>query len=120
MLMLDRPIGRLWYALAVPACVDVPLAHSLARRDIWPIWLNVVFFASLMIYGTSRRFLDAGLPRWSAIPYSLLTLSPIGLLYFNHEPGLWRVVVLVTIALQIPAMLRKRKRDSFERAADSR
>jgi hypothetical protein len=118
MLMLDRPIGRWAYAFVVSACVDVPLAHSLARHDIWPTWLNIVFFASLMIYGTSRRFLDAGLPRWWAIPYSLVTLSPFGFLYFNRNADLWRFVALGAIVLQIPATLWK-KRDNLGNAAES-
>jgi hypothetical protein len=108
-LMLDRPMGRLWYAFAVPACVDVPLAHSLAHPDSWPRWLNVVFFTLLMMYGTSRRFVDAALPSWWAVPYSILTLSPFAVLYPRSNAGLWRVVAVAAIALQIPAMLWSRK-----------
>jgi len=114
MLMLDRPIGRLWYAIAVPVCVDVPFGHRLIQ-DSWPPWLNILFFVSLMTYGTSRRFLDAGLQRWWAVPYSIFALSPYGVLYFNHNTNVW-LVTLAAVVLQIPAMLWKPARKTASTA----
>jgi hypothetical protein len=104
-LKFSQPMSRLWYTVAVPICVDVPLGASVRGRA----WLYVSLYVCLLLYATVRRFLETGLSRWLALPFAIITASPY--LLFNSSPAENIVLLtLVVIALQSPAMICKKGR----------
>ncbi|MGB8580207.1 MAG: hypothetical protein WCD47_05255 [Candidatus Sulfotelmatobacter sp.] len=106
------PIGRLAYAIIVFLTVDGPTGRythdALTRKGSWPAptWTVAVFFLTLLIYATMRRFLDIGLRPWIAIPYSILTFCPYLLLFHSHTMSFW-IPTLSALILQSPAMILK-------------
>lgn len=109
---LYQPMERVPYAVAIFLCVDAPagqnLHQALTTGVPWgvPVWGVVSFYLLLAIYGTSCRFWDIGLPRWCAMPYSILTFAPYLLFFHNHTMSFW-IPVFVVIVLQLPAMILK-------------
>ncbi len=57
----------------------------------------------LLMYMTARRFTDIGWSRWWAIPYALLALSPVAVLFFIPQMDA-RLITLGNLFLQIPVI----------------
>jgi hypothetical protein len=112
---LYQPFGRVPYAVAVFLFVDGPVGQythqELTGKSAWPgpPWTVVAFYVPLVIYATSCRFLDIGLPWWSAVPYSILTFSPYLLLFQNPTMNFW-IPTVGAIIFQLPAMLLQRRK----------
>jgi uncharacterized membrane protein YhaH (DUF805 family) len=101
-LKLNAPYPRYWYVIAVPVCGNVPLGASIRGRA----WIYVAVLVSALVYVTARRFVDIQWPRWWAVPYSLLSLSPYALLYRYPHMSL-ALVTIAVIVLQSPVAFRK-------------
>jgi hypothetical protein len=109
-----QPLERVPYAVGIFLFVDAPagqnLHQALTTGDPWrvPVWGVGIFYLLLAIYATSGRLWDIGLPRWYAVPYSILTFAPYLLLFYNHTMSFW-IAVFAVIVLQLPVMILKGK-----------
>lgn len=100
------PFPRVEYTLKVLVLVDLPFSWLMQTPK--QFWVVASVCGPVMVYLTAGRFRDIGFAHWSALPYTLIALSPY--LQFYLRPGMSRwSLVLAAIVLQTPAMfLRKR------------
>lgn len=104
LLFLNVQVPRRVYALWVPICLDVPFGACVRGYG----WGRASFLALVLVCVTARRMLGIPWPRWWAIPYTVLSLSPCCAYLFARDADLL-LVVLCMIALQVPVMVWKQE-----------
>jgi hypothetical protein len=114
-LTLRQPVGRAWYTVACVLFIDIDLQFRL-RADLLSrhgatnlgVLFDALFFLLLMFWLSAARFIDLGLRKLWALPYSVITLAPFAMLYLAPSLNPW-IATAGAIILQTPAMLANSK-----------